>query len=151
MLHCLKNMKSSKVILFSIVIGLLLCIYSCDSTDDIGVTPETLPALFTTWRLSSETYNCGQSNNTNTPSSVIILELIRTYTFKLSENGSTISEGSIRTEGDQISFDPPFFQNALFEQVKFAFNGSDLVLTVTEIDLNNAGQSCSVRRVYKRN
>ncbi|NVJ48328.1 MAG: hypothetical protein HWE07_14420 [Cytophagia bacterium] len=144
-------MKSSKVILFSIVIGLLLCIYSCDSTDDIGVTPETLPALFTAWRLSSETYNCGQSNNTNTPSSVIILELIRTYTFKLSENGSTISEGSIRTEGDQISFDPPFFQNALFEQVKFAFNGSDLVLTVTEIDLNNAGQSCSVRRVYKRN
>lgn len=131
--------------------GLFLCCYSCDSTDDIGVTPETLPALFTTWRLSSETYNCSQSNNASTPNSVIILELIRTYTFKLSENGSTKSEGNIRIEGDQISFDPPIFQNALSEQVRFAFNGSDLVLTANEIDLNNAGQSCSVRRVYKRN
>lgn len=144
-------MKSSKIILFSLVTGLLLYSYSCDSTDDIGVTPETLPALFTTWRLSSETYNCSQSNNTNTPNSVIILEVIRTYTFKLSENGSTVSEGNIRIEGDQILFDPPIFQNSLSEQVKFAFNGSDLVLTATEIDLNNPGQSCSVRREYKRN
>lgn len=136
-----------------LVCGLMLLsslVVSCKFSDDITVTPDTLPGLFVTWKLIRESYECDQGNHTSTPSSTILLTLGHRDNFRLIEDGNLIKDGSFIIEGNEISFAPPIFENALSDRVTYALSGSELILRSSELSSPGSNNFCEVTRTYRK-
>lgn len=132
--------------LFLILVGLA----ACDFSDDISVTPHTLPGLFVTWSFTKKNVECPQSGTTinSTPSVEVTLRLKRDYTYELSANGQQTAGGSFTVDDENITFIPPLFGQLIEARLKYAFNGSALVITSREFLNQNGAETCTVKRSY---
>lgn len=129
------------------IILLMVFVQACQD-GEIGTQPATVPGLFVTWQLISETVTCpGEDPVVTEPEDEVLLTLRRdTYTIKRA--GEIIYDGSANFDGETIFFTPSPFPNNFLGEVKWVFNGRSLVLNSTESKDQGDLANCSVKRSY---
>lgn len=130
---------------FAILLG--FCILSCQD-GGISTQPATVPGLFVTWQLLSESVLCPGDDPVVTEPEEVILLTLRQNTYTMTRAGEVIFEGSAKFDGETIFFTPSPFPNNFLGQVKWVFNGSGLVLNAVESKGPGSLENCTVRRSY---
>jgi hypothetical protein len=131
-----------------ILVSLLAILLVGCQDGEIGTQPATVPGLFITWNLVSETVICpGEDAVVTEPDDVVLLTL-RKNNYTMTSNGNTVSEGPANFDGNQIFFTPSPFPNNFLGAVAWVFSGRDLVLNSSETKAPGSLISCEVRRLY---
>jgi len=116
--------------------------------DDFGTSPATVPFLFQTWQLKTETTSCPDDDPVVVQVEQVILLTIKQSSFTLTTDGVVTHEGDLRFDSEEMYFTPSPFPNNFLGAATWIFNGSNLVLNSSEAKGPGSLETCSVRRAF---